>query len=92
MIEAGIRGGMFQPVHRYAKTNSKYMKNYNKNIESSYIIYLDANKLYGCVMSQKLPVNGLKWLSDLSRFNENFIKNYNENSDKGFQVNQDCNH
>ena len=87
-----FRGGMCQPVHRYAKANSKYMKNYNKNIESSYIIYLDANKLYGCVMSQKLPVNGLKWLSDLSRFNENFIKNYNENSDKGFQVNQDCNH
>ena len=83
---------MCQPVHRYAKANSKYMKNYNENIESSYIIYLDANKLYGWVMSQKLPVNGLKWLNDLSRFNENFIKNYNENSDKGIQVNQDCNH
>ena len=83
---------MCQPVHRYAKANSKYMKNYNKNIESSYLIYLDANNLYGWAMSQKLPVNGFKWENDLSRFNENFIKNYNENSDKGFQVNQDCNH
>ena len=83
---------MCQPVHRYAKANSKYMKNYNKNIESSYLIYLDANKLYGWAMSQNLPVNGLKWLNDLSRFNEDFIKNYNENSDKGIQVNQDCNH
>ena len=92
MIEAGIRGGMCQPVHRYAKANSKYMKNYNKNIESSYLIYLDANNLYGQAMSQNLPVNGLKWLNDLSRFNEDFIKNYNENSDKGIQVNQDCNH
>ena len=92
MIEAGIRGGMCQPVHRYAKANSKYMKNYNKNIESSYLIYLDANKLYGWAMSQNLPVNGLKWLNDLSRFNEDFIQNYNENSDKGIQVNQDCNH
>ena len=92
MVEAGIRGGMCQPVHRYAKANSKYMKNYNKNIESSYLIYLDANKLYGWAMSQKLLVNGLKWLNDLSRFNEDFIKNYNENSDKGIQVNQDCNH
>ena len=43
-------------------------------------------------MSQKLLVNGLKWLNDLSRFNEDFIKNCNENSDKGIQVNQDCNH
>ena len=76
-----FRGGMCQPVHRYAKANSKYMKNYNKNIESSYLIYLDANNLYGWAMSQKLLVNGLKWLNDLSRFNEGFIKNYNENSD-----------
>ena len=83
---------MCQPVHRYAKANSKYMKNYNKNIESSYLIYLDANNLYGWAMSQKLPVNGFKWVNDLSRFNEDFIKNYNENSDKGIPVNQDCNH
>ena len=35
-------------------------------------------------MSQKLPINGFKWVTDLSRFNERFIKNYNENSDGGY--------
>ena len=84
MIEAGIRGGMCQSVHRYAKANNKYMKNYDKSIESSYLMYLDANNLYGWAMSQKLPVNGFKWENDLSRFNEDFIKNYNENSDMGY--------
>ena len=84
MMEAGIRGGMCQSVHRYAKANNKYMKNYNKNIESSYLMYLDANNLYGWAMSQKLPVNGFKWEDDLSRFNERFIKSYNENSNKGY--------
>ena len=57
------------------------MKNYDKNIGPSYIMYLDANNLYGWLISQKLPVNGFKWEDDLSRFNEDFIKNYNENSD-----------
>ena len=84
MIEAGIRGGMCQSIHRYAKANNKYMKNYDKNIESSYLTYLDANNLYGWAMSKKLPVNGFKWENDLSRFNERFIKSYNENSNKGY--------
>ena len=40
--------------------------------------------LYGWAMSQKLPVNGFKWVENLSKFNEDFIKNYDENSDKGY--------
>ena len=72
-------------VNQYiGKANNKYMKNYDKSIESSYLMYLDANNLYGWAMSKKLPVNGFKWENDLSRFNENFIKNYNENSDVGY--------
>ena len=70
-------------IHRYANANNKYMKNYNKNEESSYIQYLDANNLYGWEMSKKLPVNGFKWI-DNKEINEDFIKNYDENNDKGY--------
>ena len=77
---------MCQAIYRYAKANNKYMKNYDKNIKSSYLNYLDANNLYGWAMSQKLPINGFKWIkeNDLSKFNESFIKNYDENSDNGY--------
>ena len=62
MIEKGIRGGICQAIHRHTKANNKYMKNYNKNIESSYIQNLDANNLYGWAMFQKLPVKDFKWI------------------------------
>ena len=84
MVEEGIRGGICHSIHRYAKANNKYMKNYNKNEESSYIQYLDTNNLYGWAMSQRLPKNNFKWVEDTSRINEEFIKNYDENSYKGY--------
>ena len=84
MIEKGIRGGMCQAIHRYAKANNKYMNNYDKNMESSYLMYLDANNLYGSTMSQKIPVNRFKWVKKLSKFNESLIKGYNKNSDRGY--------
>ena len=58
-VEEGIKGGICHSIHRYAKANNKDMKKYDKNEESSYIQYLDANNLYRWAMSQKLPVNGL---------------------------------
>ena len=86
MFEERIRGGMCQATHRYANANSKYMNNHDKNKESSYLEYLDANNLYGWAMSQKLPVRNFKWIEkgDISKFNEAFIKNCDENSDKGY--------
>ena len=84
MVEEGIRGGICQAIYRYATVNNKYMNNYDKSTESSHLTYLDAKSLYGWAMSQKLPINGFKWVEDLSELNENFIKNYDENSDTGF--------
>ena len=84
MVEEGIRGGICHSIHRYAKANNKDMENYNKNEESSYIQYLDANNLYGWAMSQKLSLNNFKWVKDTSKINEEFIKNYNENNKKGY--------
>ena len=84
MVEKGIRGGICHAIHRYAKVNNKNMKNYDKDMESSYLKYLDMNNLYGWTMSQKLPVNGFEWIEELSQFKEHFIKNYDEDSNKGY--------
>ena len=88
MVEEGIRGGICHSIHRYAKANNKYMKNYNNNEESSYIQYLDANTLYGWTMSKKLLVNGFKWIDNNETaeavINEDFIKNYDKNNNKGY--------
>ena len=54
MTEAGITGGMCQSVHKYAKANNKYMKNYDKSIESSYLMHLDANNGLGNVSKKTL--------------------------------------
>ena len=53
MVEKGTRCGICQAIHRYAKANNKCMKNYDKDIISSYLMYLDANNLYGWAISQK---------------------------------------
>ena len=88
-MESGIRGGICQSIHRYAEANNKYMKNYNKNIPSSYLMYLDANNLYGWAMCKKLPVSNFRWSEDLDKYTEDFIKNYDENSDYGIVLEQD---
>ena len=57
MFEKGIRCGICHAIYRYAKANNKYVKNYDKNKESSYVQNLDANNFYELAISQKSPVD-----------------------------------
>ena len=84
MVEKGIRGGICHSIYQYVKADNKYMKDYDKNKESSYIQYWDVNNLYVWAKSQKLPVNNFEWIEDTSQFNEDFVKKYNDESDEGY--------
>ena len=74
LIEDGIRGGITQSPHRYTEANNKYMNDYDQNKESSYLVYLKANSLYGWAMRQKQPVGGFKWVKNVSMIDEKFIR------------------
>ncbi|XP_053379108.1 uncharacterized protein LOC123541547 [Mercenaria mercenaria] len=63
-IEKGLRGGISYISNRYSKANNKYMKDYNPKLDSKYIMYLDANNLYGWAMCQPLPSGNFKFISE----------------------------
>ena len=89
MIEKGIRTEIHHSIFQCVKTKNKYMKDYDKNRESSNIQYWDVNNLYGCEMLQKLPVNNFEWIDNFP-FNEDFIRNYNEEKDEGYFLKVDA--
>ena len=65
LIAPNIRGGICQSSVRYAKANNKYMgRLYNPNKQSSYILYIDANNLYGWAQSQPLPKSNFEMLDE----------------------------
>ncbi|CAP20797.2 Protein CBG24110 [Caenorhabditis briggsae] len=76
LIEKGIRGGMCNAMLRYSKANNKYMSNYNPAEISKYLLYLDANNLYGWAMSQKLPYDEFEFIN-AADFSMEMIENLN---------------
>ena len=84
MVEKGITGGIWHAILRHAKANNKYMKDYNKDEEESFLQYYDANNLYGFAVIQPLTVNCFKFIKNVSKIDEEFIKNYDEDSNKGY--------
>ena len=75
MVEKGIRGGNANVFKRFAKANNKFMKNFDEKQKSSFLVYLDANNLYGWAMSQPLPVGNFKWMNEKELKNwKNFVE------------------
>ena len=70
MIERGIRGGVSSIMKRHSEANHKYLDNYDPKKPDKYILYLDANNLYGWAMSKPQPNKNFRWMK------ENELKNW----------------
>ena len=92
MIEKGIRGGISQCVTRYCKANNKYTKDYDPKKPESYMMYIEANNLYGWALSQKLPYKDIKWVDPtvytLEEWNDTILE-LDENADYGYILDVD---
>ena len=73
MVETSLRGGVIYIANRYSKPNNKYLSDYDKNKDNSYLLYLDSNNLYGRAMSQPLPTGRFKWSKKINGMR--YIKN-----------------
>ena len=81
-VENGIRGGISQISHRHAIANNKYMSNYEESKEDSYILYLDANNLYGSAMCEYLPIKNFEW--DINEWTKEKILSLGDNDNDGY--------
>ena len=88
LIEKRMRGGTSYIAKRHSKANNKYMKDYETDKEDEFIIYLDANNLYGWAMTEYLAYGEFKWLrkKEIDEFDLNFVK---ENSSVGYILDVD---
>jgi len=61
-MEKGLRGRLCMVSKRFAKANNPQCPDYDSSKPNSWIMYLDANNLYGWAMKQPLPVGGFQWV------------------------------
>ncbi|XP_051161514.1 uncharacterized protein LOC127281705 [Leptopilina boulardi] len=87
-VERGVRGGISQCSNRYASANNPYMEKFNENEETKYIMYYDANNLYGWGMVQPLPYGGFEWV----KVTDNFDFNIPDDSPFGYILEVDLNY
>ena len=80
-LEKGMRGGISMISTRYAKANNPYFEDHNPEQPSSFILYKDANNLYGHAMIQPLPICDFKWMEDPSGFN---VKTIEDEAETGY--------
>lgn len=64
------------------ESNNKYMENFDAERESSYIMYVDCNNLYGKSMTQHLPIRNFEWCTE--QFDVDKILNIADDSETGY--------
>ena len=87
-IEKEMRGGISHIAKKHSKANNKYMKCYNEHKGSKFIMYLDADNIYGWALKQNLPYSGFKCLNweESNSFDANSI---GENRPIGYRLEVD---
>ena len=90
-IEKGMHGGVSYIANRYRQANNKYINEYNEKAPSKYIMYLDANNLYGWAMSQYLPTGNFRWMTD-KEINKIDLGKYKADGKKGLILEVDLEH
>lgn len=86
-VFVGIRGGISQCSKRYIEANNKYMESFDDKQESSYIMYVDCNNLYGHSMMQHLPHRGFQWCTKV--FDVESILNLPDDAEIGYMFEVD---
>ena len=78
--EAGLRGGVSMISKRFSEANNPHVNNYDVKKDKTFLMYYDANNLYGGVMRMPLPTGMFRWLSDdeISNFDVHSILDDNK--------------